>query len=84
MYFSTFFLPCFQRNGSSEADGVFNIETGVNGMDSFGQIKSWNYKNHTGFYPGHCGAVVGSGGEFWPPKRTKEESIKLFAPDLCR
>ena len=63
---------------------MFNVETGANGMHTFGKIKNWNYKNHTPYYEGHCGDVTGSGGEFWPPKRTKYEDVTFFAPDLCR
>lgn len=73
-----------QNNASTTKDGIFNLETGVNGMESFGKLRTWNNKNHTGFYPGHCGNVYGSGGDFWPPKRTKTESVTIFSPDLCR
>lgn len=53
-------------------------------METFGMMRRWNYRDHSKYYDQPCGNVVGSGGEFWPPKRTKEDSIMLFAPDLCR
>lgn len=53
-------------------------------MSDFGQLTNWNYNNHTPYYEGQCGDVKGSGGEFWPPKRSKTDDVSLFAPDLCR
>lgn len=73
----------YPKNGSYEKDGLFNIETGANGIDVFGSVRNWNAKNHTGFYPDHCGNVVGSGGDFWPPRTTKDP-VTIFTPDLCR
>lgn len=65
-------------------DGIFNVETGINGMANFGKMRNWNHKNRTGLYPNGCNLVEGSGGDFWPPKRTKTESVAIFSPDLCR
>lgn len=73
-----------QRNGSTEFDGVFNMETGSNGMERFGKLAYWNYRNRTSFYEGHCGEVKGSAGEFWPPKMSKSEDVYFFTPDMCR
>lgn len=53
-------------------------------MHTFGKLVNWNYNNHTPFYEDHCGDVIGSGGEFWPPKRSKSDDVAFFAPDLCR
>lgn len=75
---------CSQRNGSYLRDGLFNMATGEDDISQIGVLHNWNYKDHTDFYEGSCNAVVGSSGEFWPPKRTKQDVVGLFSPDLCR
>lgn len=43
----------------------------------------WNYKNTADTYP-TCNKIDGYNGEFWPPERTKEDSLKMYATDMCR
>lgn len=71
-------------NDTSSLDGNFNVDTGVKDMSTFGQVRMWNYRNHTGMYPGSCGDVKGADNELWSPKRNKEDEIYLFCPELCR
>ncbi|KAK6640143.1 hypothetical protein RUM44_011829 [Polyplax serrata] len=74
----------YKRNGSTTFDGIYNVQTGENGMEHFGAVALWNFKNQTSFYEGNCGQVKGSGGEYWPWKRRRETDIYLFSSDLCR
>ena len=36
-----------QRNNSDYYDGVFNIFTGVDDINKFGEMDMWNYTRHT-------------------------------------
>ncbi|XP_071454600.1 protein croquemort-like isoform X2 [Hetaerina americana] len=73
----------YSRNGSSTYDGIFNMDTGRDNIEKLGRLREWNYQNHTDFYEGHCGNIVGSAGELWPPYR-KKDSISMFSSDMCR
>jgi hypothetical protein len=74
----------YGRNGSSEFDGVFNMETGEEDISRLGVLRQWNYRNRTDFFEGDCGQVNGSAGEFFPPGQTREKPIEMFSADLCR
>jgi len=72
----------YGRNGTDYTDGVWNMFTGVQDVTTMGQVHSWNYST-SGVYPGQCGLVRGSAGEFYPPEENKTY-IQLFSNDLCR
>ncbi|XP_012271292.1 protein croquemort-like [Orussus abietinus] len=74
----------YKRNGSTEFEGHYNMETGQDDIKNIGTLKYWNYRDTTKFYRSPCNTVEGSAGEFWPPGRTKDGDINLFSPDLCR
>lgn len=63
---------------------MYTVFTGADNILKLGQMYSWNYKTHTGFYDAHCGLVNGSAGEFQPARLTKRSILQLFTPDLCR
>ena len=46
------------------------------------QVYSWNFSTQ-GVFPGQCGHVHGSAGEFYTPHLEKTH-IDLFSNDLCR
>lgn len=54
------------------------------GSIPMGELENWNYSNQSEFYHGSCSKIHGSVGEFFPPKRSKDESIFLFSPEMCR
>lgn len=58
--------------------------TGADDISRFGQMHSWNYKTHSGFFDSYCGMTNGSAGEFFPPNLTPESVVELFTPDMCR
>ncbi|KAL0267346.1 UNVERIFIED_CONTAM: hypothetical protein PYX00_009639 [Menopon gallinae] len=72
----------YPRNGS--VSEVYNMQTGENGMNTFGELTAWNYKSNAGFYNGSCGEVFGSGGNFWPWDIRKSDTIFIFSGDICR
>ncbi|XP_067623366.1 protein peste-like [Eurosta solidaginis] len=74
----------YTRNGSADLTGVFNVFTGADDISKIGQMHSWNYKQHTGFFESSCGLVNGSAGEFHPPYLEVNGSVSLYTPDLCR
>ena len=78
-------LPCYQRNGTSWADGVLSMHTGKADMALLGEISAWNNSSRTEAYPGECGVVRGSSdGLFSPGITTASDSISIFSTDLCR
>ncbi|XP_005188827.2 protein peste [Musca domestica] len=74
----------YTRNGSSTYDGHFNMFTGADDIAKMGQIYSWNYRTHNGAFPGACGRVRGSMGEFFPPNLTPKDSVWMYVPNVCR
>ncbi|XP_034472920.1 protein peste [Drosophila innubila] len=74
----------YTRNGSADLTGVFNVYTGADDLTKLGQMHSWNYQTHTGFFESFCGLTNGSAGEFQPPQLQPGGSVGLFTPDMCR
>lgn len=72
----------YNRNGTDYIDGIFNMYTGLGDVSKMGQVTSWNYSTH-GYFPGECGRVHGSAGEFYTPG-LKKDYIDMFSNDLCR
>ncbi|EZA62873.1 hypothetical protein DMN91_003151 [Ooceraea biroi] len=73
----------YMRNGTTDLDGHFNMETGEDDISQLGILRKWNYNDAIKFYKSPCNIVEGSAGEFWPPDRTKDD-ITLFSTELCR
>ncbi|KAF6210155.1 hypothetical protein GE061_013257 [Apolygus lucorum] len=74
----------YKRNGSTAFDGLFNMDTGENGVENVGVLRRWNNKNTTGFFEGGCSMLNGSAGELFPPELEKSKGIQMFSADLCR
>lgn len=74
----------YGRNNSFKNDGFFNINSGVRNINELGVLKRWNYTNKTRFFTGKCGEIYGSSGDLFPPGRTRDDTITLFSPDVCR
>ncbi|CAH2012386.1 unnamed protein product [Acanthoscelides obtectus] len=51
--------------------------------ESFGRMLSWNFRNQTDFYEGHCNDIRGSAGEFYPLNR-KRDKLVLYSSELCK
>ncbi|KAI4461339.1 scavenger receptor class b type-1 sr-b1 [Holotrichia oblita] len=50
--------------------------------DDFGKLLLLNGQNRTNYYPGDCGIVRGSAGEFLP-MYSKPDNIEIFSTELC-
>ena len=59
--------------------------TGAGGLENIGQVLKWKDMAEIPSYvfPGECGRLTGSAGEFFPPER-EATSVDFFSPDLCR
>ena len=59
--------------------------TGMDDFDDLGRISMWKEKTKVdeNIYPGPCGMLNGSAGDFFPPKIDKTY-VDYFSPDLCR
>lgn len=73
----------YNRNMSTNYDGVFNMMTGDSTLDDLGILREWNFKSQTKFFPGECGKVGGSTGELWPIDAAAKSRNSIFATDLC-
>jgi len=72
----------YNRNGTDYTDGVFNMFTGAGDVARMGKVASWNYSTRSVF-PGPCGKIHGSAGEFYTPD-LKKDFIDMFSNDLGR
>ncbi|XP_076266681.1 protein croquemort-like isoform X2 [Rhynchophorus ferrugineus] len=72
----------YTRNDSRTYEGLFNM--GVGRSTKLGELYAWKDMKQTPFYPGHCGKVEGSGGDFFQTNLKKDTVIKMFSPDMCR
>lgn len=50
---------------------------------NFGKIMSWNHRNRTDFFEGHCGEIKGSAGEFYP-LNLKKDKLVFYSSELCK
>jgi scavenger receptor class B protein 1 len=64
--------------------GDFNVDTGIKDIHNIGNIRSWNHESSTSYYSGECAMLTGSGGDFFNPNITKNDTLKLFSPEMCR
>eukprot|EP00095_Tigriopus_kingsejongensis_P012252 maker-scaffold472_size162276-snap-gene-0.29 protein:Tk12252 transcript:maker-scaffold472_size162276-snap-gene-0.29-mRNA-1 annotation:"hypothetical protein DAPPUDRAFT_303163" len=72
----------YKRNGTTWADGTFNMYTGERDIAEMGKINHWNYENRTQF-DDECGRIHGSAGGFYPPGEARK-SLLLFSHEACR
>jgi scavenger receptor class B, member 1 len=74
----------FQKNGTSNTLGDFNANTGVDDIRGIGNIRRWKHMTKTSYYEGKCGELSGSSGDFFAPFITKNQTMELFSPEMCR
>jgi len=74
----------YGRNGTTWADGLFQMRTGAKDATQLGKVVSWNGRNRTN-YGGRCGEMRGSACGFNPPGSTADaDNLELFSHDACR
>jgi hypothetical protein len=74
----------YERNGTTDFDGVMNIDTGEEDFSKTGTIRYHNYENRTRNFGAQCGRVIGSPGELFGPIPTRERRMYIFNPEICR
>jgi hypothetical protein len=72
------------RNTSVNSGGVYNVETGSEDMKKLGNVHSWNYVTKTDFLEGECSKITGSLGDLFPTVQSKNETIVMFFPEICK
>lgn len=60
------------------------MNTGAIDISKIGEVEQWNYNTRTNFFPGNCGKINGSAGEFYPPNQTKDKPVHFYSSDMCR
>lgn len=50
---------------------------------NFGKILTFDYRNRTDYYEGHCGNLKGSAGEFYP-LNVKRDKLVFYSSELCK
>jgi hypothetical protein len=74
----------YKRNGSSEHEGVFNVDTGAEDISTLGTVRSWNFKNRSDFFQAECGDIKGSVGDLFPPHQRKDKPLQMFSAEICK
>ncbi|KAL9923642.1 protein peste-like [Glossina fuscipes fuscipes] len=74
----------YGRNGTSVLSPTYRISTGADGVNSYGQLKFVNGKNHTKHVPSGCSQVRGSSGELQRVNLEKYKPIEYYVADFCR
>ena len=64
--------------------GDFNANTGVDDISKVDKLEKWNYEPTNKFFKGKCSEFSGSAGEFFPPGVSKEQTVSVFSPEMCR
>jgi scavenger receptor class B protein 1 len=77
-------MSILQKNNTDFMLGDFNVDTGIKDIHNIGNIRSWNHESSTSYYSGECAMLTGSGGDFFNPNITKNDTLKLFSPEMCR
>ena len=74
----------YPKNGSDE--GLWQMRTGVGDPTQLGRIVSWNGKTELDFWPAQssCNMMNGTNGFTFPPFLTRDTTLRVFYPDLCR
>jgi lysosome membrane protein 2 len=84
----------FYKNKNGTDDGEYVVLTGDKNHEEFGHIVSWEKKEELNWWytkglnkssnDHFCNKINGSDGSIFPPFVTKETTLRLFNPDLCR
>jgi scavenger receptor class B protein 1 len=74
----------YKKNNTNFMLGDFNVDTGVNDIHNIGNILKWNHESSTSFFDSECARLTGSGGDFFNPNIKRNDTLKLFSPEMCR
>ncbi|GIX80405.1 lysosome membrane protein 2 [Caerostris darwini] len=66
-------------------DGIFKIKSGVTGISDYAAIQEWNNKSIVDWWDDDkCNTISGTDGVQYAPGLTRNQSLRLFNPNLCR
>lgn len=72
-------------NQNNSNDGLYQIFSGIKGLDNFGNIISWNGQTELNYWTNHSANMInGTDGTIYPPFIDLKETKYLFSSDLCR
>lgn len=66
-------------------DGIFTIKSGANGIEDYASIQMWNNKSSVDWWNDEtCDRISGTDGVQYAPGISKNQTLSLFNPNLCR
>ncbi|KAG8196568.1 hypothetical protein JTE90_003581 [Oedothorax gibbosus] len=66
-------------------DGVFKIKSGVAGIEDYAAIQEWNNQSIVDWWnEDQCNQIYGTDGVQYAPGVTRNQTLHLFNPNLCR
>lgn len=71
-------------NMSTSSDGLINMFTGENDIESVGLVHSVNYTTKLNVFNKDCSYSNASAGDLWPEKTAIHPNMSIFIPSLCR
>ncbi|CAG5123818.1 unnamed protein product [Candidula unifasciata] len=72
-------------NKNNSDDGLYQIYSGINGVDNFGMIVTWNEESQLTYWNSSIANMInGTDGTIYPPFIDTAETKYLFSSDLCR
>lgn len=51
--------------------------------ENFGKLLTWNHRNRTDYFPGKCGEIRGSAGEFHPMNAKPSDQVTVYSSEMC-
>uniref|UniRef100_A0A0B7ADR5 Lysosome membrane protein 2 n=1 Tax=Arion vulgaris TaxID=1028688 RepID=A0A0B7ADR5_9EUPU len=73
----------YNKNNSN--DGLYQIYSGLDGVQDYGEIVTWNGKSKLDYWNSEITNMInGSDGTIYPPFVDSSETKYLFSSDLCR
>ncbi|XP_067945487.1 lysosome membrane protein 2-like isoform X1 [Watersipora subatra] len=74
----------FYKKNNSDT-GLFNVYTGVDDLDNYMFINTWNKMDHVPFWKTEeCNMINGTDGEVYHPFVDLDAKMYLFVADICR
>lgn len=69
---------------STKSDGIINMFTGENDVESIGLLHSVNYNTKLNVFNKDCNFINASAGDLWPISTTIHPNASIFVPNICR
>ncbi|XP_065581851.1 lysosome membrane protein 2-like isoform X2 [Artemia franciscana] len=83
--------PPFDRFGlligknDTPASGLYTVYTGRNDITKYATVHTWNNQSRLNFWKtDSCNMINGTDGTAFPPDVSKNTTLEMFNPELCR